>query len=155
VAVEQALADERTAALRAQLDDWRTDPPFGDVDARDVRRRARKAAKKATRRLEAVCPDGADEDLHRARKAAKRARYAAEVLRPLGRGKKQRRRFKEAQSVLGGHQDAVVAQETLRRLVADLPPDSGFTLGLLLAREQAEAARLHRRACGLAAGAPG
>lgn len=153
--LERALAGERAAALTALLERWRTDPPFGDLDPGDVRKRARKAARKAARRLEAVCPEGADNDLHRARKAAKRARYAAEVLRPLGHGKKQRRRFKDAQSVLGGHQDAVVAQQTLRRLVGGLPPDSGFTLGLLYAREQAEAARMHERACGLSVGVPG
>jgi CHAD domain-containing protein len=151
-AVGEALASARGRALRRLLEGWLSEPPVGDTDPGAVRKRGRKAARKAVRRLEAVCPGGADADLHRARKAAKRARYAAEVLLPLGAGKKQRKRFKKAQGVLGAHRDAVVAQETLRRLVSGVPAgESGFTFGLLHAREQSEAARLHREACGLAA----
>lgn len=88
--------------------------------------------------------------MHRARKAAKRARYAAELLRPLGHGRKQARRHKRVQVLLGDLQDAVVAAATLRRLVSGVPAaESGFTLGLLYAGERRTARRLRRRACGL------
>jgi CHAD domain-containing protein len=52
-----------------------------------------------------------DEALHQARKAANRARYASEAMAP-GIGKKASRfanQMKKVQSVLGDHQDAVIA----------------------------------------------
>ncbi len=70
-----------------------------------------------------------------ARKAAKRARYAAELF---GKGRNVKR-YKRIQSVLGDHQDTVVAAGTLRRmaLTAGMAHgENGFTFGLLYAREQ-------------------
>lgn len=149
--VARAIESERCQRLRHMLGTWRVHPPVGDADAHAVRKRARKAAKKAERRLEAACPGGSDLELHRARKAAKRARYAGEVLAPLGRGAGQRKRFKQLQVLLGEHQDAVVAEATLKRLVTGLPPgESAFTIGLLHARERHEADRLRREICRLA-----
>jgi CHAD domain-containing protein len=117
-----------------------------------VKKAVKKVAKKAERRLAEACADGSDAELHRARKAAKRARYAAEVLAPAGSGKKGRKRFKRVQGVLGEHQDAVVAQATLRRIVSGIPAgESGFTLGLLHERERQRAEELRRHACELAA----
>jgi CHAD domain-containing protein len=94
--------------------------------------------------------------LHRARKAAKRARYAAELVRPLGASKRHKRnikRYKAVQSVLGDHQDTVVASTELRRmaLVAGTTGgENGFTYGLLFAREQRIAEGCRRRARDLA-----
>jgi CHAD domain-containing protein len=149
--VEQAVASERCQSLRHLLGTWRQHPPVGEVDDGALRKRARKAAKKADRRLVAACASDEGADLHPARKAAKRARYAGELLAPLGRGKKQRKRFKAIQVLLGDHQDAIVAQATLRRLVAALPAgENGFTFGLLHEREREAAERLRRKACKLA-----
>ncbi|MGH3558666.1 MAG: CHAD domain-containing protein [Mycobacterium sp.] len=50
--------------------------------------------------------------LHPARKAAKRARYAAELSKPVGGANETRRmikHYKRIQSVLGDHQEPVVA----------------------------------------------
>lgn len=80
--------------------------------------------------------------LHRARKAAKRARYAAELYRPLDKPKRAKRtikHYKRIQSVLGDHQDCVVASEELRRMGAaagSTAGENGFTFGMLYAREQ-------------------
>jgi CHAD domain-containing protein len=152
VRAEQELAQvaesERFLRLHRLLATWGQDPPVGEVEVDALRKRARKAARTARRRLEDACPDGTDAELHRARKAAKRARYAGELLEPTGHGKKQRKRFKRIQVLLGDHQDAVVAEATLRRLVTDLPDGgSAFTFGLLHARERAEADRLRREVC--------
>lgn len=145
----RAMVADRYEALVASLEAWSQDPPVGDVDTSLLRKRAGKAAKKATRRLAAGCASGADNELHRARKAAKRARYAGELLRPLGHGRKQRKRFKRVQGLLGEHQDAVVAEATLRRLVSGIPAgESGFTIGLLHARERERAEELRTRICG-------
>jgi CHAD domain-containing protein len=149
-AVDEALGSERCRALSALLVGWRLHPPVADADPHRLRKRAEKASAKAARRLAAACEDGDDEHLHRARKAAKRARYAAELTKPLGHGKKQRKHAKSVQALLGDHQDAVVAATTLRRLVSGVPAgESGFTFGLLHARERAEADRLRDEVCAL------
>ena len=78
--------------------------------------------------------------LHRARKAGKRARYAAEAAAPaLGKkGSKLAKRASRLQTLLGEHQDAVVATELLRR-IADQVADEGqnaFTYGILVADQR-------------------
>ncbi|MEW2138652.1 CYTH and CHAD domain-containing protein [Streptomyces sp. NPDC005409] len=83
--------------------------------------------------------------LHEARKAAKRARYAAEAAAPaLGEpAKRLAKAVKKVQSLLGDHQDSVVAREALRGLAlqADGAGESAFTWGVLHAREEALAER--------------
>lgn len=58
-----------------------------------------------------------DEELHRVRIRAKRARYAAEAV---GGESRFVARAKDVQDVLGEHQDAVVAEERIRELVAQV-----------------------------------
>jgi CHAD domain-containing protein len=82
-------------------------------------------------------------DYHRVRIAAKRARYAAEAVEPAFGKPAARfaRHVVRVQDVLGEHQDAIVAQQTLRRL-AQSPAGKpvGFTCGLLHALEERRAA---------------
>ena len=61
--------------------------------------------------------DPTDEELHGVRIKAKRARYAAEAL---GGESKFVSRAKDVQDVLGEHQDAAVAEERIRELVAQV-----------------------------------
>ncbi|MEU5438039.1 CYTH and CHAD domain-containing protein [Streptomyces sp. NPDC020719] len=86
--------------------------------------------------------------MHDARKAAKRARYAAEAAAPAlgGPAKKFAKRMKAVQTVLGDHQDSVVAREALRGLAvqAHLAGESAFTWGLLYGQEAATAAERER-----------
>jgi CHAD domain-containing protein len=95
-------------------------------------------------------PVGHDRDLamHDARKAAKRARYSGEAVTPVlgGPAKKFAKRMKAVQTVLGDHQDSVVARETLRDLAvqAHAAGESAFTWGLLFGREEATAADRER-----------
>ncbi|MFH8986852.1 CHAD domain-containing protein [Streptomyces sp. NPDC017940] len=85
-----------------------------------------------------------DTALHEARKAAKRARYAGEAAKPALGGPAARfaKRMKAVQTVLGEHQDSVVARGTLRDLAvqAHAAGESAFVWGLLYGREEADAA---------------
>ena len=149
--VTDAMKSQRYLDLLATLQRWRTDPPVAtppSVGA--LTKRARRAQRKADRRLTAAIEAGDDALLHRARKAAKRARYAAELRVPVQkRAKKTVKHYKQIQRVLGDHQDGVVASATLRRLAitaGTTAGENGFTYGLLYAREQQAAEDARRRA---------
>jgi CHAD domain-containing protein len=95
---------------------------------------------KATRKLG---PDAADATWHQARIAAKRARYAAEACAPA-LGKPARRLAKELSritDILGEHQDAVVAAQTLNRLATTprVPARTAYWLGALHEQERTAA----------------
>jgi CHAD domain-containing protein len=146
--VTEAMGSQRYLSLLATLQRWRTDPPIvGSPTHKDVDKRARRAGRKADQRLAEAVEAGDDSLLHRARKSAKRARYAAELRVPVDSdAKKTVKHYKRIQTVLGDHQDGVVASATLLRLarVAGTTADeNGFTYGMLFARERqaAEAAR--------------
>lgn len=153
-----ALDTARYRQLMSTVAAWASGPPFtpaagDDPDgvARLVRKATRRTGRKTGRRLRAALATGEDVALHRARKAAKRARYAAELAAPV-LGKKAARaaikHHKRLQTVLGEHQDSVVAADLLRRLGAEAGTTAGhngFTYGLLYAHEQA-AARASRAA---------
>jgi inorganic triphosphatase YgiF len=76
---------------------------------------------------------------HEARIAAKRARYSADAVAPvLGHDMARlAERLADVTEVLGHHQDAHVAQQTLRELVPGTVPEVAFALGRLLAVEEA------------------
>ena len=146
--VSDAMNSQRYLDLLATLQRWRTVPPLTEAPRlKAVNKRARRAERKADRRLAEAIEAGDDALLHRSRKAAKRARYAAELCRPVDkRAKKTVKHYKRFQRVLGDHQDGVVASATLQRLAitaGTTAGENGFTYGLLFAREQqaAEAAR--------------
>jgi CHAD domain-containing protein len=151
--VTEAMQSQRYLEIMAVLRKWRTDPPVhrGTKKA-DVIRRARQAQRKADRRLDAALTDGDGAMLHRARKAAKRARYAAELCQVLGDSSQTKRtvkRYKRIQSVLGDHQDTVVASAALRRMglaAGTTADENGFTYGLLFGREQRIAEECRREA---------
>jgi CHAD domain-containing protein len=150
--VSEAMNSTRYLELLATLQRWRADPPLTEPPSvKALTKRARRAERKADRRLAEAIKAGDDALLHRARKAAKRARYAAELREPLDKWAKAiAKRYKRIQRVLGDHQDGVVASATLRRLAlaaGTTPGENGFTYGLLYAREQqaAEAARAKAR----------
>lgn len=146
--VRDQMDSSRYLALLTALTQWRSAPPLRPgLTSKALHRRADKAAHKADRRLAAaLAADAAQhgELLHRARKAAKRARYAAELLEELpgSKVKPNIKRYKQIQSVLGDHQDTVVARDMLRRIGAaagSTESENGFTFGMLFAREQAVA----------------
>lgn len=136
--VRGALDGDRYAGLLAEVDAM----VGAAADRGDgwVRKRVRKAVRRADRMLDgADATDDHERDvqLHEARKAYKRARYAAE---PLDRKPAQRlaKQLKALQDVLGVHQDTVVTRAVLRDLGMRAFREGGnaFTYGLLHARQQ-------------------
>jgi CHAD domain-containing protein len=85
--------------------------------------------------------------LHALRIALKRARYAAELSAPKG---KRGRRFladaKALQDLLGEHQDATVAEQRLRTVIAvDAATEAAFVAGRLAERQRARRAAVTER----------
>jgi CHAD domain-containing protein len=155
--VVKAFGSVRYAKLLANLDQLAHDPPRGPqagVPARDVLPAAvHKAYRQAKRRMRRArqAPRGQARDvaLHEARKSARRARYAAEATRPASGKPAHRfaRQMKKVQSVVGDHQDTVIARQAARDLGigAHLAGENAFTYGLLHEREHDQAERLQVR----------
>ncbi|WP_328487192.1 CYTH and CHAD domain-containing protein [Streptomyces zaomyceticus] len=156
-----ALDSDRHLALLERLDALLAHPPLHQ----DAGRKAHKVLARAVRadhhRLAARVEHALSLDpghrrdlaLHEARKAAKRARYAAEAARPtLGKpAKRLAKRVKAVQSLLGEHQDAVVARGALRELAVEAhgAGESAFTWGLLFGREESAAETTERELPGV------
>ncbi|MEV0091533.1 CYTH and CHAD domain-containing protein [Streptomyces sp. NPDC050738] len=150
------LDGRRYLALLETLDALLAAPPLLPAAAQPAVKALPKAvlkdhARLATRIEHALTlPPGAARDLalHEARKAAKRARYAGEAAAPaLGTSAKRfAKRMKAVQTVLGDHQDSVVAREALRTLAiqAHAAGETAFTWGLLYGQEEAAAADRER-----------
>jgi len=108
---------------------------------------AKSEFRKLRRAVRALGKRPSDEELHAVRIKGKRARYAAE-LAEASTGKAATRFIREAkrfQDVIGGHQDAVVAESELRR-VAGLTRSqaAGLAAGRLIERQRARKRRLRR-----------
>ena len=154
----EALDSPRYARLLTEVDRLIGEPPFGPQAAAPARkvlpaavRRAYRQADKRMRRARHT-PSGPSRDaaLHQARKSARRARYAAEAARPAA-GTPARRfaqQMKKAQSVLGDHQDTVLARQAARDLGigAHLAGENAFTYGLLHEDQAHQAERLRVKA---------
>jgi CHAD domain-containing protein len=160
-----ALDSSRYFALLDRLDWLISDPPFTPAAARPASdvlpaaagRAYRQTRKRLRRAWQAPPGHPREAALHQARKSAKRARYAGEALTPvLGRkAAKFTKRIKRVQSVLGDHQDTVMARPVLRQLAisAHLAGENSYTYGLLYGHDeraaellQAKARRAWRRA---------
>ncbi|MFB7826497.1 CYTH and CHAD domain-containing protein [Streptomyces hydrogenans] len=156
-----ALDSPRHLALLDALDRLIADPPLRP----GARKKATKVLPRAIRRDHGRLADrigpaldldpGHERDvaLHEARKAAKRARYAADAAVPtLGKpAKRFSKRVKAVQSLLGDHQDAVVARAALRDLAteAETAGEPSFTWGVLHERQEAAAAASERELPGV------
>jgi CHAD domain-containing protein len=145
-ALDRLRKEMRTARythLMQLLRAWRAAPPFTDAAAEKntvAVTYVEKAQRKADKRLRKADDD--IDELHRARKAIKRARYAAELVEPADSDMKAiARDAEEMQTLLGEHQDAIVAAEFLAKISASSDSDEcGFTYGILMAND------LHRAA---------
>ncbi|MGR6970373.1 CYTH and CHAD domain-containing protein [Streptomyces cynarae] len=146
------LDGERYLRLLDALDALITDPPLlkaaagkpSKVIAKAVRKDVRKVADLIGRALDQ--PPGTDRDLaiHEARKKAKRTRYAAEAAAPAlgGPADSLAAAMKSLQTLLGDHQDSVMARIALRELSAQAHTagENAFTYGVLYGREEQRAA---------------
>lgn len=143
---QQARSDERYTTLMATLAGWLVEVPLASeqLDGRTVLDQARAKARKRLKRA------GDDtHQLHQARKSVKRLRYAAELLDDLvPKAGRIAEAAKQQQTVLGDHQDLVVAADFLRRQGAQVgsrTSHNGFTYGLLMAGVEQQAAEIRAR----------
>lgn len=143
---QAAWRDERYPVIMTTLREWLLEVPLGKsgLTGQAVLDKARR---KARRRLDGAADDPAK--LHRARKATKRLRYAGELLTgQVSQAGKIAKKAKKIQTVLGDHQDLVVAAAFLQRAAARnrvRPGHNGYTYGLLTARVEDQAARIRAR----------
>lgn len=147
------LDSGRYLTLLDALDALVDDPPLrkaaagkpSKVLAKGVRKDFAKVSALVERAMEQEPGRERDELLHEARKKAKRTRYAAETATPAvgGAAKALAKSMKSLQSLLGEHQDSVMARHTLREMsaVAHAAGESAFTYGVLYGREEGRAAR--------------
>jgi CHAD domain-containing protein len=157
---ERVLAtvdSRRYLALHDAIDRLLADPPLTGRSGRPADRQlpadVRRAYRRMRRQMAAVeqQPGGEQRDLalHETRKAAKRLRYATEAAEPaVGKpAKRLRKQLKPVQSLLGDHQDTVVARPVLREFGAQVFQEggNGFTFGLMHGAEAARAERAERR----------
>ncbi len=104
----------------------------------------RAEARKLRRAVERAGDDPPDEVLHALRIHGKRVRYTGELVAPSLQGTPTGKTVKRLlsataalQEVLGDHQDACVAEQRIRGLLAalDAAPDTVFVAGRLVERE--------------------
>jgi CHAD domain-containing protein len=157
-AVLAALDSRRYFSLLDELDRLLAEPPLTQRAAMPaavalpaaVRRGDRKTARRMRRARRTAAGPPRDMALHQARKAAKRARYAGEAVTPA-LGKKAARftnQVKKLYSVLGDHQDTVIARPVERELgiSAHLAGENAFSYGLLYERDTCDGERLQAQA---------
>jgi len=152
------LDSDRYFSLLDDLDRLLAEPSFtaeaagpaAEVLPAAARRAHRQAGRRMRRAWRAAPGEQRDEGLHRARKSVRRARYAAEAAAPAAGGKAARfaKRMKKVQSVLGEHQDAVIARGVARDLgiAAHLAGENAFSYGLLYEQDACDGERLRAQA---------
>ncbi|MGQ0842467.1 CHAD domain-containing protein [Actinokineospora sp.] len=131
------------AAVAAAVPDQPADAPAEETALVEV---VRKPHRKLMKAVAALGEDPPDDNLHALRIQGKRLRYAAELAAPGAKKaiKELVKATKSFQDTLGDHQDAVLAEETIRRLVNELGDgatiDVVFVAGRLVERERARKA---------------
>ncbi|MFJ8913584.1 CHAD domain-containing protein [Amycolatopsis sp. NPDC102389] len=100
-----------------------------------------KPHRKLAKAVKALPADPPDDDLHALRIYGKKLRYAAEMAKPAAK-KKQAERIqrlikatKNFQTVLGDHQDACVAADRMRSVVASVDAEVAFIAGRIAEKE--------------------
>ncbi|MDT7723642.1 MAG: hypothetical protein QOI21_218, partial [Actinomycetota bacterium] len=95
----------------------------------------RKPYRKLAKAVSALPSDPPDDDIHALRIHGKRLRYAAELAQTAAK-KKQAKQIRELikatkdlQTVLGDHQDAVIAADRMRSVLDSLDGHTGFIAG--------------------------
>jgi CHAD domain-containing protein len=132
-----SLAEVATSAVPRVNKRGKQAPALLDVIVKPHRKLAKAA--------NALDDDPPDDELHAVRIRGKRLRYAAELVEPVG-GKPVRKLIKATkvfQEILGDHQDTVVAEAEVRRLLAEqteVDQEVIFVAGRLVEREQARRA---------------
>jgi CHAD domain-containing protein len=148
--LNEAMRTPRYQHLMQLLRSWKTAPPLSEAaeaDDKTAAKYANEAKRKADKGLRKADDDV--ERLHRARKAFKRARYAAELVEPTNNAEMKHiaQDAKQLQTLLGEHQDSIVAAEFLARMSSAenvATRESVFTYGVLMANELDRAAAIRQ-----------
>jgi CHAD domain-containing protein len=142
----EAMDRPRYAALLRRLVEAAAAPAFVSNEGSPARHILPSLVRRPWRRLqkavEALPSDPVDTALHEVRILAKHTRYASEAAAPV-MGKKAlglARAVAGLQGVLGGHQDAVMAEEWLRGHLDGATAAEAMVLGQLVGIQRAEAA---------------
>ncbi len=156
--VLETLQTGRYFRLLGSLEEFRDHPPAKPRAFRPARKVTAKLVNKAAQRVErsrkavkrSAGRTARDTALHEVRKDAKRLRHAGESVLEI-HGKRAVKLTKSAgrlQTVLGDHQDSVMATDLLRRLAAmpDLPADADLGLQSLLKMEERIARKTDKKA---------
>jgi CHAD domain-containing protein len=156
--VLETLGTDRYFRLLGSLEDFRDRPPAKPRAFRPARRVTAKLVNKTAQRVErsrkavkrSAGRTDRDTALHEVRKDAKRLRHAGESVMDI-HGKRAAKLTKAAgrlQTVLGDHQDSVMATDLLRRLAAtpDRPADTDLGFESLLKMEKRIARKTEKKA---------
>ena len=137
-AMLEALRSDRYLRLLELLEAAAVAVPITDPDV-SLQKLARKEFRKLRRAMKALGPLPTDEAVHAARIKVKRLRYTAELAAPFGGPELEQvvTETRTVQDLLGDHQDAHVAEERIRTLLATaLPADTHLAAGRLIERER-------------------
>ena len=152
-AMLDALHSARYVELLDTLVDLAVGPPFMRAHGLTVRSPAQTASRivskpwhRLAHAVHALGPQPSDAELHRVRILAKRCRYATEAVAPIvgPRAVRFAAAVEDVQTVLGDHQDTVVAESWLRRASAAIPA-SGLAAGQLVAQERSQRIELRNQ----------
>jgi CHAD domain-containing protein len=156
--VLETLQTDRYFRLLGSLEDFRDHPPAKPRAFHPARKVTAKLVNKAANRVErsrkavkrSADRTGRDTALHEVRKDAKRLRHAGESVLEI-HGKRAAKLTKSAgrlQTVLGDHQDSVMATALLRRLAAapDRPADTDLGFQSLVEMEERIARKTEKKA---------
>ena len=139
--VAETMGSERYLALLEALVAAARDPLLSAEASEPCDKALPRLVRKAFRRLakdvEALQPDAPSEQWHETRIAGKKARYAADAAAPVLRDRVTplAQQLSRVTDVLGSHQDAHVAQSTVREIADAADGVDAFALGLLYDQE--------------------
>jgi CHAD domain-containing protein len=121
-----------------------TEPALDSAGGHDLVAGLHKPYRKLAKAVAALPDDPPDDQLHELRIHGKRLRYAAELAqtsvkkKQAGQIKKLVKATKDLQTVLGDHQDAVIAADRMRAILDAVDPQVGFIAGRIAERELAK-----------------
>lgn len=138
----RALSSARYSTLLRELSLLtRAEPAPDGTRPHDLITGLAKPHRKLAKAVRALPADPPDDDLHALRIHGKKLRYAAELAQTSAK-KKQAARIKQLlkatkdfQTVLGEHQDAVIAAERMRTVLESADGPMGFVAGRIAERE--------------------
>ncbi|MFN8224380.1 MAG: CYTH and CHAD domain-containing protein [Gaiellales bacterium] len=134
-AAVEAMSSDRYLALLDRLDHVAEPELSGNETS--LAEIARAEWRRTNRFVKSLPAEPPDAELHEARLRVKRARYAGELAAHElgGTGKRFVAAAKDVQTILGTHQDAVVAETTIRAW-AEVATEHGVAAGRLVERQR-------------------